>query len=164
MVKNIKIKQYLLFSFLSLLLFFVLIIFFLKVKFISPSGNYNFPEKGFNYFSKILYHNLINYVQYLFFPAVPLLIFKDDFILSFLISQSIVDFGIIKTAKHLLPHGLIELPNIFLYQFLSLKFLYQWWIQKKKLSFIAKYFKDNQKYYLFSLFLLFIAALIEGYE
>ncbi|MDR0614884.1 MAG: stage II sporulation protein M [Lactobacillales bacterium] len=165
MIKNIKIKQYLLFSFLSILLFFATILFLIKGQFVLASGKLvHFPEKGFSYFLEILYHNLVNYMQYLFFPVAPLLIFKDDLVLSFLISQSIADFGIIQTVRHLLPHGLIELPNILLYQFLSLKFFYQWWMQKKKILFITKYFRDNQKFYLFSLFLLFIAALIEGCE
>lgn len=118
------------------------------------------PEKGLVYTTKIIKNNLLNFLQYLFFPLAPFLILKDDFLLSVSIGSSVVNSGVFITMKNLFPHGFLEIPNILCYQFLSITLFFQlfWRSHKTILPFI----KSFKNVYLFSLILIFISAILEG--
>lgn len=118
------------------------------------------PKKEIKYVIAILSHNLVNYFQYLCFPLAPLLIIKDDLILSIQISQSLINLGPNYTFANLFPHGFLEIPNIFTYQFLSINLFYQLFFKDWKT--VLPTFKNFKKIYLVSLFVVFISAIIDG--
>ncbi|HAZ4688553.1 TPA: hypothetical protein ACN1M8_002182 [Enterococcus faecium] len=118
------------------------------------------PVKGIRYVIAIFINNLLNYLQYLFFPAAPLLIIKDDLLLSVPIAQSAINFGVLQTLKNLFPHGFLEIPNIFCFQFLSITMFYQLFFKGWRT--LIPTFMKLRKIYLASLLIVLIAAIVEG--
>ncbi|WP_161387905.1 hypothetical protein [Enterococcus faecium] len=118
------------------------------------------PVKGTRYVIAIFINNLLNYLQYLFFPAAPLLIIKDDLLLSVPIAQSAINFGVLQTLKNLFPHGFLEIPNIFCFQFLSITMFYQLFFKGWRT--LIPTFMKLRKIYLASLLIVLIAAIVEG--
>ena len=118
------------------------------------------PVKGTRYVIAIFINNLLNYLQYLFFPAAPLLIIKDDLLLSVPIAQSAINLGILQTLRNLFPHGFLEIPNILCFQFLSITMFYQLFFKGWR-TLIPTFIK-LRKIYLASLLIILIAAIVEG--
>ena len=118
------------------------------------------PVKGTRYVIAIFINNLLNYLQYLFFPAAPLLIIKDDLLLSVPIAQSAINLGILQTLRNLFPHGFLEIPNILCFQFLSITMFYQLFFKGWR-TLIPTFIK-LRKVYLDSLLIILIAAIVEG--
>ena len=68
----------------------------------------------------ILYHNILNFLQYIFFaPLMPILFFLDCITTSWAINVSILNKGILPSLMKLFPHGFIEIPNFCLYVYIS---------------------------------------------
>lgn len=118
------------------------------------------PVKGTRYVIAIFINNLLNYLQYLFFPAAPLLIIKDDLLLSVPIAQSAINLGVLQTLRNLFPHGFLEIPNILCFQFLSITMFYQLFFKGWR-TLIPTFIK-LRKIYLASLLIILIAAIVEG--
>ncbi|NLM67883.1 MAG: hypothetical protein GX180_12040 [Enterococcus sp.] len=157
---NIK-KRLILFLVFSIFIFLILFLFYqysgiLQTKDLVSTP----PAKGIKYARKIFVNNLLNYLQYLFFPVAPLLIIKDDFLLSVPIAQSTINFGVFQTLKSLFPHGFLEIPNIFCFQFLSITMFYQLFFKGWKT--LIPTFMKLRKVYLASLLVVLIAAIVEG--
>ncbi|MDR3156454.1 MAG: stage II sporulation protein M [Lactobacillales bacterium] len=163
MIDNKFWKEYFIFSTLNFLGLISLGFVFFQLNLVQ--NVYSTPERqlGISLILAIIKNNLINFCQYLCFPLSPIWILFDDIHLSFLVTTAIQTIGVKTTVIHLLPHGLIELPNLFLYQFLSIKLMRITitCFKNKQLSFL-KEVKSLKGYYCFSLVLLIIAAMIEG--
>jgi len=144
--------------------FFIFLILFLFYQYSGILQNHNLvstpPVKGTRYVIAIFINNLLNYLQYLFFPAAPLLIIKDDLLLSVPIAQSAINFGVLQTLKNLFPHGFLEIPNIFCFQFLSITMFYQLFFKGWRT--LIPTFMKLRKIYLASLLIVLIAAIVEG--
>ncbi|MDH4720448.1 hypothetical protein PBN90_08860 [Enterococcus faecalis] len=147
-----------------MLSFFIFLILFLFYQYSGILQNHNLvstpPVKGTRYVIAIFINNLLNYLQYLFFPAAPLLIIKDDLLLSVPIAQSAINFGVLQTLKNLFPHGFLEIPNIFCFQFLSITMFYQLFFKGWRT--LIPTFMKLRKIYLASLLIVLIAAIVEG--
>ncbi len=147
-----------------MLSFFIFLILFLFYQYSGILKTHNLvstpPVKGIRYVIAIFINNLLNYLQYLFFPAAPLLIIKDDLLLSVPIAQSAINFGVLQTLKNLFPHGFLEIPNIFCFQFLSITMFYQLFFKGWRT--LIPTFMKLRKIYLASLLIVLIAAIVEG--
>lgn len=111
----------------------------------------------------ILINNLLNFSLYFFFPiGSPLFQIRDNIFSSLQITWGVKYLGLNQTLDKLLPHGLLELPNMLLYSGLSQYILYTFIITKsitKTLNLVKKLLPV----YICSLIILLIAALIEGF-
>lgn len=147
-----------------MLSFFIFLILFLLYQYSGILQTHNLvstpPVKGTRYVIAIFINNLLNYLQYLFFPAAPLLIIKDDLLLSVPIAQSAINLGVLQTLRNLFPHGFLEIPNIFCFQFLSITMFYQLFFKGWR-TLIPTFIK-LRKIYLASLLIILIAAIVEG--
>lgn len=157
---NIK-KRLILFLVISIFIFLILFLFYQYSGILQSKDLVSTPPvKGKKYVMAIFGNNLLNYLQYLFFPAAPLLIIKDDFLLSVPIAQSAINFGILQTLNSLFPHGFLEIPNILCFQFLSITMFYQ--LVFKGWQTLIPTFMKLRKVYLVSLLVVLIAAIVEG--
>lgn len=159
-----KLKGYFLFFLIASL--YLVLVYFIFDQFDIPSEDNGISIKnidyGTSYTLEIIVNNTKNFLQYiLLFPIVPFLILYELFIISFQTWISVNSVGGIETFQLLYKHGIIELPNMFLYMFLSLNCCI---IFFKNFSIIdVLYFiKQNKKTYLFSYVLICISGIIEG--
>ena len=94
------------------------------------------------------------------FPVFAAII--NGYVLGFVGAMSVDAEGIFILGR-LLPHGIFELPAIFISLGLGLK-MGSFIFQKEKRKSFKKYFRDSLKVFLFIVFpLLIIAAIIEGF-
>lgn len=157
---NIK-KRVILFFVVSIFIFLILFLFYQYSGILQTEELVSTPPvKGIEYVEAIFVNNLLNYLQYLFFPVAPVLIIKDDILLSVPIAQSAINFGVIQTLKNLFPHGFLEIPNILCFQFLSITMFYQLFFKGWKT--LVPTFMKLRKVYLASLLVILIAAIVEG--
>ena len=126
----------------------------------SPLENIN---SGLGNTKTILNNNILNFSLYFFFPiGSPLFQMRDNIFSSLQITWGIKYLGLNQTLDKLLPHGLLELPNMILYSGLSQYILYMFIITKS----VKKTFKLIKKLlplFICSLIILIIAAFIEGF-
>lgn len=121
------------------------------------------PSRGHDNAILVMSHNLKNFAMYLLLPIIsPILQLTDLFSSTFQITLSVRKVGIISTSDGLLPHALIEFPNLLLYQGLSQYILFNF-IMTKSIRLTFNVFKKFIPIYLLSFILLIIAALLEGY-
>lgn len=152
---NISLKTYVKYLLFMLLVFFTLITLFDGMK-VSEF------DKSIEPMFSIIWHNLLLFLQWqILFILTPLYWIYETLILSFVIKTGIVTFGFEQALDKLWRHGIIEIPNMFLYQILSLRLLYFWW-KNKSFATIKNYFFDNKKIYLVSACLILFAGIIEG--
>lgn len=162
---KVTLKEYLIFS-LSIVLFSLIFYFIISFLFyrISFEGKENINEVTYNlnYSISIIQNNLRNFLQYfLLFLLSPIMIIFDIVINVYQIYVGIENIGTKQTFLLLYKHGLIEIPNMLLYMYLSIKCFYSL-IKHKKLKIIFVFWKSNFKLYIISFVLIIIAGLIEG--
>lgn len=118
-------------------------------------------DKGFMFL--VLSHNLKNFVMYLLgFFVSPILQFSD---LAGSALQIIIGFrtlGAQEALNKLIPHGLLELPNMIFYQGISQYLLFTF-IFTRSIKITLGVMKRMIPFYLLSLVILVVAAVIEGY-
>lgn len=121
------------------------------------------PELGWRFTLEILKNNSNNFLSYLFlFFLSPILQFIDLISVLVQITLGVRKVGFITTIQGLLPHGLLEIPNLLFYQGLSQYVFLNLWFEKDITKFILRE-KKYIKYYLISYSVLFVAAVIEGF-
>ncbi|EGO8523696.1 hypothetical protein [Enterococcus faecalis] len=159
-----NLKGYFLFFLIASL--YLVLVYFIFDQFDIPSEVNGISIKsidyGVRYALEIIFNNTKNFLQYiLLFPIVPLLILYELFMMSFQTWISINNVGGFETFQLLYKHGIIELPNMFLYMFLSLNCCI---IFFKNFSIIdvIDFIKQNKKTYVFSYMLICISGIIEG--
>lgn len=85
----------------------------------------------------------------------------NGYILGFVASKAVIDGGLLTLWK-IFPHGIFELPALFISLGLGLK-LGTFVFQKKKIKSLKEYFKESMRvFFLIIVPLLIIAAIIEG--
>lgn len=122
------------------------------------------PVTGGNIFAlKIIQSNSMNFLLYLLIPIFsPLFQAMDLIRTSFSITIGIRSIGLINTLNRLLPHALLEIPNLIFYQGISQWILFNL-VVTKDIRLVMKKEKSYLIYYVASYIVLIIAALIEGY-
>ncbi|MBP1042912.1 hypothetical protein I6N95_18005 [Vagococcus sp. BWB3-3] len=151
-------KVYLKYFFLMSVIFYLLIINF--------KGLIGLKEADFDEVTvsgiEIIFHNLMLYIKWqVFFLLSPIFFVFETLVLSWSIKTGIVTFGLDQAIDKLWRHGIIEIPNMFLYQLLSFRLLYYWW-KNKSFATIKEYIKENKKIYLLSGLLIIGSGIIEG--
>jgi uncharacterized membrane protein SpoIIM required for sporulation len=112
----------------------------------------------------IIYHNFMLFVKWqIVFVLSPIYWLFETLVLSWMIKSGVVTFGLAQAFEKLWRHGLIEIPNMFLYQLLSFRLLYFWW-KNKSFTTIKEYVRENKNVYLLSGILILIAGMIEGIQ
>jgi len=113
-------------------------------------------------FWEILLNHSSNFLAYLIlFPITILMVFYDIFVITLTTYIGIQTHGVKEAGALLLPHALIEFPNILFYSFLSFHMLVSFW-RHPNLKTIGWNLYANRYYYLSSYLLLIAAAIIEG--
>ncbi len=113
-------------------------------------------------FFEILQNNSYNYALYfLLFPINILMVAHEFLMLGVNMYMGYQVYGLEEAASLLLPHAVLELPNILFYSFLSFHLCCKFW-NKPKISTIIQTISANWKYYLISYGVLIVAAWIEG--
>lgn len=118
--------------------------------------------KSFSYAKKILYVNSINFFLYVLMPFLAPILQLNDMIQTFFdITISIKNSGISYTLENLLPHALLEFPNMLLYQGISQWIFFNFIIEKRLKS---AYLREKKyiKEFVGSFIILIIAAFVEG--
>lgn len=93
------------------------------------------------------------------FPALALI--ANGYILGFVSSLTVAEYGVLSLWR-LLPHGIFELPAIFISLGLGLK-LGSFVFQEKKLESFKEFFWNSFRVFLFIIIpLLIIAGIVEG--
>ena len=152
---KLKFKYYLLYLLFVVMLYCILIIFLPSVK--VAEFDTSIPSAR-----QIIVHNLKNYLMWsVSFITWPLNFLFESFVLSFNIKTGIANLGGEGTFIKLWKHGIIEFPNMCLYQFLSIRLLY-FWRKDKRLSTVYDYVLSNKRIYCCSALLIFVAGMIEG--
>jgi len=151
---------------LSYLLIFILFILFLYhfVNIPEHELNTEVVERSLTMSINIIRNNLINYCGYLCaFILWPIFLFMDICFNAWSIVVSLKTVGIMETIRHLILHGIIEIPNSMMYTYLAygafVKFL------KEKDFGLKEYFKyiyDRKKAYCVCAIFVVIAGLVEG--
>lgn len=159
-----KVKEYLLFFLAAIL--YLMFVYFTFEQFDIPSevneASIKSVKYGVSYSLEIIANNTRNFVQYiLLFPIVPVLILYELFMISFQVWISVNNVGIFETFKLLFKHGVVELPNMFLYMFLSLNCCIIFFKRFNVID-VFKAIKQNKKIYIFSYILVCISGIIEG--
>lgn len=122
----------------------------------------HYPTQGIMHASEILIHNSKNlFLTILGFLFSPIIIVVNNILLIVTIANNAGFFGWKDTIMLLLPHGIIEIPTILTYQYLSLYMLFIS-AKYKSLSYIKKFFLENFQWFLYSYFGVLISAFIEG--
>lgn len=148
-------KYYILYLLLMILIYGILVSCFSGIK--VTEFDISMPNTP-----QIIINNLKNYLMWtVCFIIWPVNFLFETTVLSFSIKTGIVNLGFIGTLAKLWKHGVIEFPNMCLYQLLSLRLLYFWW-KDKKISTVYHYMLANKKIYCYSGILIVIAGLIEG--
>ncbi|MDR3156890.1 MAG: stage II sporulation protein M [Lactobacillales bacterium] len=118
---------------------------------------------GSDFMKNVLSSNLKNFISYLFLPFIsPILQLLDLVETFFKIGVGIQVAGLFSTMNDLIPHALLEIPNFIWYQGASQYVLFTF-LKEKSIKKIIYLEKKLFKFYLLSLFVLIIAAFIEGY-
>lgn len=121
------------------------------------------PELGDDFRNIVLTHNLRNFALYLLgFIISPLLQILDFGGSAFQITLGFRLFGAEEGLNRLIPHGLLELPNMLLYMGIS-QYLLWTLIFTRSIKTTLGVMKKLIPVYIFSLVILIIAAVIEGY-
>lgn len=150
-----------------ILIFLGLFFTYLFISFISNNINLetNATEKhrqGLGFTIDIIWNNTKHFLQYfILFVFSPILIVLDIFNIAINYYISIQIRGIKETLLLSYKHGIIEILNICLYMYLSilsLKIL----IIKKRIKCLLQFGNENKYFYLFSVLVLILAAIIEG--
>jgi len=111
---------------------------------------------------QIISHNFVLFLKWQFlFILSPIYFIFETLVLSWTIKIGIITFGLLPAIDKLWRHGLIEIPNLFLYQFLALRLFYYWW-KNKSFVIIKEYVNENKKNYLLSMLLIVGAGIVEG--
>ncbi|MFG5432835.1 hypothetical protein ACFJXP_11155 [Enterococcus faecalis] len=111
---------------------------------------------------QIIYHNLTIFFKWqVLFIFSPVYWLFETFVLSWTIKTGINTFGVMQAFQKIFKHGIIEIPNMFLYQLLSIRLFYFWW-KKKKFKLVIEYVRDNINLYTLSIAAIIISGLIEG--
>lgn len=122
------------------------------------------PASGQEFMSTVLRQNLTNFTMYLIgFLISPLAQVMDFGGSSFVITMGFRTLGAEEALGKLIPHGLLEFPNMLLYQGISQYVLFTL-VYTKSIKTALGVMKKAIPYYLISLAILVIAALIEGYD
>ncbi|MBF0699530.1 stage II sporulation protein M [Streptococcus danieliae] len=112
-------------------------------------------------FIEILVNNSNNFLMYvIYFPISVFLLLFDLITIGVASSIALDIYGVSKTLS-LLPHAILEYPNLLFYSFLSFA-LFMEVIKNPRISTIKKFFSANYRYYLISYLILIISAFIEG--
>lgn len=122
------------------------------------------PLAGYEHFRAILLNNSQNYLlTIILFPLLPLIYSYNWLSICFSIAMHWYNSGdLIYTLKILLPHGMIEIPVILMYQFLSFELL-KAFIGSSELKTISDFLKQHRNYFIITYLGLVIAAFLEGY-
>lgn len=157
------IYKYILWS-LAILLFSIMVYFFLQLIMPIPSKTevIEYRVKGWNYSEEIIVNNMKNFVQYqLLFFVAPFLVLIDIFmnVAQIYISNQLI--GNSATFKLMAVHGVIELPNLLLYSFLS---AYKFFLlcKYKRLETVMIFIKENYKVYIYSILIIIVSGMLEG--
>lgn len=131
----------------------------LNVDFFEPEV----PELGDDFRNLVLTHNLRNFALYLLgFIISPLLQMLDLGGSAFQITLGFRIFGAEEGLNRLIPHGLLEFPNMLLYMGIS-QYLLWTLIFTRSIRTTLEVIKKLIPVYILSLAILIIAAIIEGY-
>lgn len=121
------------------------------------------PELGDDFRNLVLTHNLRNFALYLLgFIISPLLQMLDLGGSAFQITLGFRIFGAEEGLNRLIPHGLLEFPNMLLYMGIS-QYLLWTLIFTRSIKTTLGLMKKLTPVYILSLAILIIAAIIEGY-
>lgn len=120
------------------------------------------PSFDTDTFKMILFANIRDYFKYVFLYLLsPIMLVIDTIINSFQITIGVRILGTLAIPR-LMPHSLIELPNILIYHFLS---FYQFSIFLKNRSLKANFkaIRRLKWVYMASFLSVILGALVEGY-
>lgn len=122
------------------------------------------PQKlGKDFMFLVLEHNLRNFIMYILgFLVSPILQLTDFAGSAFHIAIAYRNLGSEETISKLIPHGLLEFPNMLLYQGMSQYLLFTL-LFTKSIRATLSLMKKMIPLYLLSLIILVIAAVLEGY-
>lgn len=121
------------------------------------------PSLDHDFMFLVLSHNLKNFIMYLLAPIVsPILQLFDFGGSAFQITVGFRTLGTQEALNRLIPHGLLEFPNMLFYQGMSQYVLFTL-IFTKSIKITLSLIKKMLPYYLLSLIVLIIAAILEGY-
>lgn len=142
-------------------LFFILVLFFLSgVDFQMDSSTIYIAQK--KTFVEILLNNSYNYFLYFILFPINIIVTTYEFLVLAVNSYAGYKvYGLEETLSLLLPHALLELPNILLYSFLSFHMSNVFW-KNPKISTIVKTVLVNWRCYIISYLILILAAWVEG--
>ena len=173
--KYIKESRYFIYSIVILFLFFILLGFFFPVPENISAYILEFIEEllrkteGMSW-GELIRFIFLNNIQGSFFGMIfgvllgifPMMsVIANGYILGFVAAKSVEAQGILILWR-LFPHGIFELPALFLSLSLGLK-LGTFIFQKKKLKSLQRYLWESLRVFLFVIIpLLIIAAIIEG--
>lgn len=121
------------------------------------------PSLDHDFMFLVLSHNLKNYFMYLLgFFVSPILQISDFGMSTILITIGFRGLGATEALQRLIPHGILEFPNMLLYQGMSQYVLFTLIFSKSiKVTLLAM--KKMIPLYIVSLMILIVAAILEGY-
>jgi len=173
--KYIKESRYFIYSIIFLFLFFVLLGFFFPVPENISAYILEFIEEllrkteGMSQ-GELIKFIFLNNIQGSFFGMIfgvlfgvfPLMsVIANGYLLGFVVAKSVQSQGIVILWR-LFPHGIFEIPALFLSLGLGLR-LGAFIFQKEKLKSLQKYIWESLRVFLFVIIpLLIVAAIIEG--
>lgn len=161
---KIKLRNYVKFV---ILIFLSLIFTYLFISFISSNIIFETNEaksyrQGFDFTIDIIWNNTKHFLQYfVLFIFSPILIVFDVFHIAINYYISFQIRGVKETLLLSYKHGIIEIFNICLYMYLSILSL-KTLIIRRRIKCLLEFWKENKYFYLFSLLVLILAAIIEG--
>nr|WP_277717622.1 stage II sporulation protein M [Priestia flexa]WEZ10398.1 stage II sporulation protein M [Priestia flexa]WEZ10408.1 stage II sporulation protein M [Priestia flexa] len=121
------------------------------------------PSLNNEFMFLVLSHNLRNFVMYILgFILSPILQLLDFGGSAFQITLGSRMLGVDETLRKLIPHGLLEFPNMLLYQGMSQYLLFTL-IFTRSIKCTLSTWKKMIPLYLISLIILVVAAIIEGH-
>ena len=121
-----------------------------------------YPTQGIQHALDILTHNTIVFVVTMIgFVVSPIIIILSNTSLAVSIAANAGNFGWENTFHLLLPHALIEIPTVLLYQQLALNMLFLF-VKHKNFRYVSRYFYDNKLLFLIALSGVVVGAFIEG--
>lgn len=162
-VQRITIKQYIKFVGIYVSAIVLSIVFFHY--FFDVEFEYTGFEKHRDLFLviSIFLRNTKNCLQYILLaPIMPILYIMDILFTSWNISLALNEYGILTALGRLLPHGIIEIPNFCLYTLLSYKLMKKFYSKNVRIKDYPGIVFQYKKILFLNLFLVAIAALLEG--
>ncbi len=157
-------KKYLLSISIYVTLLITLILFFSTFFGIEDSFTSNFKENSVQLSLKIIKQNSINFFQYIVLaPIMPIFYMLDCIITAWSISISIDVNGLKETISHIVPHGIVEIPNFCLYTYVSYRIMRNFYKNFNRKDYdIFKEIKSYKNILFINIVLIIIAGLIEG--